>query len=455
MPVDSPTIRTMVTSRKTLAASLRWLGPVVVCVVVPALLVISTIDRHPKFSPIDEGAHFDYVERIYDKGIPTFGDRLLRSSLREMACRGTRLEGLVVPPCDAKVMKYDLFLGGAYQYEAQQPPLYYALTAPIARIIKGVTGIGALGAARLVGVLWLTLGLLVLWRASRLLAVPQLPMLATILAIAAAPNVVYYSSIVSNDSAGILCGALAAYVAALTLTRHRPYTWPAIALGVAAALTKTSCALPVGVVGLVVAAASLSRHPGISSDRRGSLRRTGLGLISGSVVGTLAWVVYYRSVATIEPKTLPTFDVLRTGPVNLGNIFSQARSFLSVLTDSYNPFAVWNGEVYGVVGMFAMLAIVAGLAAGAFTPERTWWSIAGPIVLSCLYVGGVVIGIGIWRAYDINPGVSGRYALPMLPLIALVVPAALQRRTGRIIYSTGATVFAVLSLWMISHVSLA
>jgi len=445
----------MVAWHKATAALTRWVGPVLVCVVVPALLVISTIERHPRFSPIDEGAHFDYVERIYSHGLPTFGDRLLRSSLREMACRGTRLEGLVVPACDAKVMKYDLFPGGAYQYEAQQPPLYYAMTAPVARVIKGVTGIGALGAARSVGLVWLSLGLLVLWRASRLLNVPQAPMLATILAIAVAPNVVYYSSIVSNDSAGILCGSLAVYLAALALTRRRQLLWPALALGVAAALIKTSCALPVGVVGLILTAVSLNKRSTSLNDQRSALRRTGIGMMSGSVIGTLLWVAYYRSVATIEPKTLPTFDVLRTGPVNFGNILGQARSFLNPLTDSYNPFSAWNGEVYGLLGMFAMLALVAGLAAGAFTPERKWWSVAGPIVLACLYLGGVIIGIGIWRAYDINPGVSGRYALPMLPLVALIVPAALQRRAGRIIYSSGAFLFALLSLWMVSHVSLA
>ena len=436
-------------------ASVRWLWPLVVCVVIPALLVISTIDRHPKFSPIDEGAHFDYVERIYSHGVPTFGDRLLRSSLREMACRETRLEGLVVPPCDAKIMRYNLFPGGAYQYEAQQPPLDYAVTAPIARLIKAATGVGALGSARLVGAIWLSLGLLVLWRSSRLLNVPRIPMLATILAIAAAPNVIYYSAIVSNDSAGILCGALATYLAALAHTKRRQLLWPAIALGLAASLIKTSCALPVGVVGLILTAVSLNKRSTSLNDQRWVLRRTGIGMMSGSVIGTLLWVAYYRSVATIEPKTLPTFDVLRTGPVNFGNILGQARSFLNPLTDSYNPFSAWNGEVYGLLGMFAMLALVAGLAAGAFTPERKWWSVAGPIVLACLYLGGVVIGIGIWRAYDINPGVSGRYALPMLPLIALIVPAALQRRAGRIIYSSGATLFALLSLWMVSHVSLA
>jgi hypothetical protein len=76
-------------------------------------------------------------------------------------------------------------------------------------------------------------------------------------------------------------------------------------------------------------------------------------------------------------------------------------------------------------------------------------------VLTSLYLGGVVIGIGIWRAYDINPGVSARYALTMLPLIALIIPAGIQRRGGRIIYGIGCAFLALINVWMISHVSLA
>jgi len=444
----------MVGLRKVGGALARWVGPVLVCVVIPVLLVVSTIDRHPRLSPIDEGAHFDYVERIYSRGVPTFGDRFLRSSLREMVCRGTRIEGLVLPACDAKPLLHDYFPGGAYQYEEQQPPLYYAMTAPVAKAAEKVLGVAPLGAMRVVGLLWLIAGLLVLWKTSRILNVAPMPMLATLLAITAAPNVVYYSSLVSNDSAGILFGALAAYLGAVAYTRGKTYLIPAVILGIAAALTKTSCALPVGVVGLILAAAAIL-GAGNPSEQRRNMRTTGLGMMGGAVAGTLLWVIYYRAAATIEPKKLPTFDVLRTGPVNLGNILGQAKSFLAPLTDSYNPFGVWNGEVYGLLATLGMLAIVAGLAAGAYVRERTWWSISGPIVLTSLYVGGVIIGIGIWRAYDINPGVSARYALPMLPLAALILPAGLQRRFGQTIYSVGCVGAAALSIWMISHVSLA
>lgn len=160
------------------------------------------------------------------------------------------------------------------------------------------------------------------------------------------------------------------------------------------------------------------------------MRSTGLGMIGGASAGTLLWIGYYRTVASIEPKKLPTFEVLRSGPVDFG-------------------------DIYNVLAILGILALAAGLAAGAYTRERSWWSVSGPIVLACLYVGGVIIGLGIWRAYDVNLGVSARYALPMLPLVALIVPIGLQRRVGQAVYSAGCVGSAALSIWMITHVSLA
>lgn len=430
-----------------------------VCLVLPLVMVVSTINRHPKFSPIDEAAHWDYVERVYVHGIPTFGDRLMKSTLRELSCRQTRLEGLVVPECNTRRLEFEYFPGGAFQYEAQQPPLYYLVTAPPARIVEAITGIGAVGATRLIGALWLIAGLVLLWRVGLMLGVPRTPALATLLVVSTAPTVVYYSSIVSNDSTGILCGSVAAWVGAAAFTRGKSYARAGFAVGIALALMKTSCALPAGVVGLTLLLPSartwwLKRRGQTDTPTARHLATTGTALIAGAFFGTLAWVAYYRAMATIEPKKLPTFDVLRIDNMTPSVILHQARSFLGIFTESYTPFAVWNGDVYTLLGFFTALAMVAGLVGGAYATIRKWWTVAGPIVLVALYVGGVVIGLGIWRAYDINPGVSARYALPMLPLAALVVPAGLQRRGGQLIYSSGCLVIATLFAWMIARVPL-
>ena len=110
----------------------RWFPVILVCVIAPLVLVASIVQRYTVFSPIDEAAHFDYVQRLPGSGIPVMGDTMLQSSLEIIACRGSDLPGLVLPKCGTNEVKPEAFPGQGLQYEAQQPPLYYLTAAPLA-----------------------------------------------------------------------------------------------------------------------------------------------------------------------------------------------------------------------------------------------------------------------------------------------------------------------------------
>ncbi len=62
--------------------------------------------------------------------------------------------------------------------------------------------------------------------------------------------------------------------------------------------------------------------------------------------------------------------------------------------------------------MLSFLLIGAGLA-GLFVSPRRWPHALGLIAVPALYVGGVVFGLGLMITYDIDPGLSGRYALSL------------------------------------------
>ena len=340
----------------------KWWLPLLFCVVLPTAVVGNVIQRHSQFSPIDEGAHFDYVERLYSHGIPVMGDRMLTSSLREMACRGTALEGIITPPCDAKKFPYDQWPGGAWQYQSQQPPLYYAVTAPVAKALDVVIGRGVLGSIRLVSLIWLIGGLLLMWKTALLLGISRLTTAAGLMLVGLAPTVVYYSAIVTNDAAGIFFGALVCYIAALAHVHQRSYAKYAIAIGVAAALSKISCVLPPVIIGAALILVSLQQSEGIATLRSvASLRtwwnsssgktyaRTGTALLVSSVAATLAWVVYFNVTATIAPETLPTFDVMRAPGFQVTTILNQAMTFFAPFTDSYQPFQFWNKSVFDIL----------------------------------------------------------------------------------------------------------
>jgi hypothetical protein len=84
----------------------------------------------PLWSPIDEQTHFDYVEAIGRlEGMPTVGKTLLHRDVLvlEKESATTPWASVPVPP-DASRPEWSAV---AQSYEAVQPPLYYALLAPV------------------------------------------------------------------------------------------------------------------------------------------------------------------------------------------------------------------------------------------------------------------------------------------------------------------------------------
>ena len=440
----------------------KWWLPLLFCVVLPTAVVGNVIQRHSQFSPIDEQAHFDYVERLYSHGVPMLGDRLLPSTLREIACRGTALPGIVTPPCDSPTLAAKDFPGEGYQYQAQQPPLYYAITAPVAKVMEKVVGLGPVGSARIMGVLLLVAGLLLSWHVAMLMKISRLTSLAGIAMMGLSPTVVYYSAIVTNDSAAILCGALVCYVVALVHTRQRSYAKHAAIVGVVCVLTKSVAVIPALILGFLLIAVSIHRARTINFDtpqHQGKkwwqatwaslYGRTGVALAASSVFGLATWTIYMRVTSRIDPILLPTFQVLRNTPTNAGNILRQATNLFSPLTGLYHPFQFWNRDVYQLLNSFAVFALLAGCSAGVFVVARTWWSTSGPLVLAGLYAAGVSIGFANWRMYDIAPDIVARYALPMVPVLVLILCAGIQRATAQKVFALGAFAFSAMSVWMI------
>ena len=79
---------------------------------------------------------------------------------------------------------------------------------------------------------------------------------------------------------------------------------------------------------------------------------------------------------------------------------------------------------YTVLGF---LVIGAGLG-GLFVTPRRWNHVLGLISVAALYLGGLAFGLSLMLTYDIDPGLSGRYALSLGPLLILVLAASVAGR---------------------------
>jgi len=430
----------------TIARLLRWqeLFPtraalalaVFVCVIAPTTLVWLQIDANPKFSPIDEAAHFDYVERVSRGELPRQGERLTQSTLRELACRGSVLEGLRAPPCSTPKLEYEQF-SATYQYEAQQPPTYYAVTVPMRWAAQKLLGIDSqLDATRATGIVWLVAGLLLLWAAGRVMAIEPLPLGASLLLLVLAPVVLYGTAIVSNDVTSIPATGLVALTAALAYRRDLPRaTLVLFGAGFLAAALKTSNMFAVvSISGLFAVGAVVARasgEPWALTLRR--WLRDGGALLIGGVLAAALWTVLHRSRALIDLTDEPTFEVLRGTTRSLGLVIREAVELFRPLTGLSGGFVGLSPDTLDqnaqapFYSVLSFLLIGGGLA-GLFVSPRRWPNVLGLIAVPALYVGGVVFGLGLMTTYDIDPGLSGRYALSLGAVLVLVLAAS---ATGR------------------------
>jgi hypothetical protein len=424
------------TTRSRLLFPTRWsaAAALLVCVVAPAVLVGLQIHATPKFSPIDEVAHFDYVERAARAEIPRQGERLLPTTLRELACRGLYF-GTRLPPCTAATLPYERFPGEGSQYEAHQTPTYYVATVPLRWVAVHLLGVGSrLDATRMTNVVWLVAGLLLAWAAGRVLGVDPLALAAALLLLGSAPTVVYENGIVSNDATAVPAGAAVALVAALAYRRGGRHVWLALfGVGFAAAALKASNVLVVVALSAAFAVAAIADRVGAERwtvTARRWLSRGG-ALVLGGAAATLVWSVAHRLVALIDLHDEPAFAALRASPHTLGVILREATPLMDPLTASYvSPETLGRDTLDPLEA--ALRFVFAGAAlAGLFVSRRRWPHVVGLITLPALFLGGVALGLSLSLTYDMDPVISARHGLSLTPTLAIVLAASVVGRWSR------------------------
>jgi hypothetical protein len=422
-----------------------WIA-LLVCVLAPTALVAMQISANPGFSPLDEPAHFDYVERVARGEIPRQGQRLLKSTLQEIACRGVGSEGPKAMPCTPRDLGEGEVPGGASQYEAQQPPTYYAVTVPLRWVARELFRIrDNLDAARATGILWLVGGLLLTWAAGRVMGIEPLPLGAALLLLSTAPIVVYGTATVSNDVTAVPAAGLVALVAALAYRRDGPRVPIALlAAGFVAAACRATNLFPVVAVSALFAVGAVTRRqrdePPTSTVRRWS--RDGGALLLGGAIATVIWVFAHRSLSLIELRDEPAFGVLRSGPRTVGPLLREATDLFQPLTGSFVSPDTLGQPVQAPLHTALSFLVIGGALAGLFVSGRQWSHALGLVLMPVLYVGGVLLGVSLMITYEIAPGLSGRYGMSLAPLLVIVLAASLTGKwSQRAVAAFAATLF--------------
>ena len=303
-----------------------------------------------------------------------------------------------------------------------------------------VLGMGDVGGTRATGIVWLCSGLFVMWAAGRVVGLRPRAIGAAVLLLGSAPLVVYQAASISNNAASVLAGSSVLLLAALAWRHPGRWVVPVLAAGgfVAVAIDQSN-AFAVVVASVVYALLSTpsdgARAPGLIDAIRTWLRAwwpAGGALLLGGLASAFAWLAVSRGLAIVNPRLFQAFGVLRIAPRGIGEVLREAVFVLGPITDSYNVYrptpssAAVNLEP--VVNEVLRVLLLAGALVALFVRRRLWYHWMGLSSVAVLYLGGVVLGIGLWLSYDIDPSLTGRYGMSLAPLMALGLVAAIRGR---------------------------
>lgn len=437
-----------------------------VCVAAPASIIAVHIERNPSFSIIDEVEHFDYVQRIAHGGIPRMGQQIMPSTYQLLKCVGQPQKEYVLPPCHGwSKQRLETFYKSEANasYEAQQPPLYYAVTSVLRWPFVHVLGWSTLNGTRATGIFWTSAGLLLLWIAATILGIDWPLIAAGALFLTAAPTVVLSSSIVSNDAAALFGGSLAAAMGAVQWRYPGRMPWWSFALaGVAIPMLKESFALPIVTVAVLLAIEPYVRH---SSRGDRAVRELTLAWLSGSglmlvcaVVATIGWSLAFHALSLVDLKTFAVIKLGGDGQFGFSGLVNNALSTLSPFTNTPAPLyqytragtapaTAWSSTISSLQGdVVEYLTVGAGLS-WVFVRERVWAHWLGAASLFTLYFGALALGISIAETYGFDSALPGRYGIPTAVLLVLALIGAIEGRVARLAFSAVSLLAFGLTFW--------
>lgn len=399
----------------------------------------------PVFNPIDEGAHYAYVESMARRARPPVvgSDRLSADALGLVkSVRTSEWRSAPVPPSPDD----DRWGAVRESYEGVQGPAYYALMAVPYRLARPFGVLTSVYAVRLATVVL------------SLLAVPVAYLLARELfprrreAWLAAPAMLVVLQGFNGNLGSITNDALVVPLAGATLlaaarAARRGLTGrSALVAGLLVGLglaTKSNLLALVPVVALAVAGAAVARR-----ERWVRVARWGLYAAPAVALGVLPWLLWnlvqYGAVSASEEVDLIT------GPAQPDFPFSPEGLRLHLV---WGSIGFWDfqlvarplGRYMWVLSILAGALLVAGVVA-SLARRRQWDAAALTWLASSWFLTMLTMLVVIYGVFGGHSSVIGRHLYPSLVAVVVLVATAAFVVAGRLGGSIVLVVVACLAL---------
>jgi hypothetical protein len=384
-------------------------------------IAASNHQRHEAgFDILDEGAHYDYVVLLAQGHLPRSGDRLTQETLRITSCLGAYNQ----PPhgCAAKYRNPDTAPADGYSYEAvQQPPLGYL--PYLLTVQTNGSSQAALDSARWGGFIWSVVGAALLVWVAWMIDLSLLELAGVLTICLLSPVEIRAMATVTNDSAAMPAGAAVVATYFMARRRMKPMVVTGLLVGLVVGFMKGLFVVAPLVVLMSVVFADIARRRWPTREEAWVRYGCSLAMFVGAVISYAAWLLIQDARASVPPSVvlhaLEGFST--TSHLRATTILTGIQDELSDLI-AYAPsplYWMWNLAIYGsLAGMLALRGPVGRIS------QR-----AGALAI---FVGIVALGIAfpllnfIEGHYDFYT--PQRYALPLLPIVALVVVRAFRTR---------------------------
>ncbi len=395
------------------------------------------------WSPIDELAHFAYVESLATgAGVPVVDEHLVSDEALEVAKRSPTLpfRPLPIPP--------DSRDGGwgqtRSQYEGIQGPVYYAAMVGPYWVGRGLGGfLGAVYAVRIATMAVALAAVPITWLLARELfprrpAAWALSALALVLVNGLNANM----AAATNDALVVPLAASATLLFLVALRRRSRAGWMVAGAVFGLTFVTKSTAITLVPVLAVVAIPTLART---AADGGAAVRRLVGGFLSGALVPVLPWLAANLAAYGTLTAAGPVEELTGQDRPAIGLDGEGIAALFHGLRNGFWELQAINGGG-GYVHVWEAILVacaVAGLAAALARGNRSeasrlaWLATALP--LGALSIGALIFGF-----FGGEGVIVGRYLYPVLPLAAVLIGAgAVVAATARAATVALSVAFAV------------
>ncbi len=403
--------------------------------VISLLLVGLHIRAYETLSPIDELQHVDYVIRAGEFDIPRRNEQVGAEAMAEAACRSVDAPGYEGPPCGLDEYDPNDFQENGFNTAASQFPPYYVITGVSARVLTAVGVFDSkVTAARTLGALWAASAWSVVWYLMAVLGIRRSARAVAVALLITTPLIVFHAGATVNaDVSLMLCGALAMLATVkFEMGRFRAEWLILTFVGLYFVEATNILAIATCAVYLVV-------RRGLDTSFSWRVRLAPLLVLPALVFFRLSiadrvhnalFPPAPRERASERLSAAPMFVNHRTDEVSIEKVLAQLEStFTPVRNPYFSPPLRSQLTIAGV--QLTNWVLIALMFATAFivvvSARLTWWA---RVTVAALLAAGPFYTF--YFAYFSNQDfpAPARFALPLVPMIAVVVAAALQSRAA-------------------------